>query len=147
MPAPRPAPPLTADAAPPEEGEPPDRIDGPADPLVADLLGRLPEFGPTYLDLVGLFDDDPGAPVIFTELADFVAERLASLDSERAVLDRALAAVEAVAGRGDEEADLIAYAFLDSLSPDDRRLVVPWLGPATRSLLDALDTAGDAPFT
>ena len=85
--------------------------------------------------------------MIFTELADFVAERLASLDSERAVLDRALAAVEAVAGRGDEEADLIAYAFLDSLSPDDRRLVVPWLGPATRSLLDALDTAGDAPFT
>lgn len=112
------------------------------DPLAVELLRQVPEFAPVYLDLVKGLDDDPGGPLLFTELADFVADRLDLLDSGQILLDRALAAVEMVASRGDEEAELIAYAFLDSLSPEDRRLILPWLGTATRALLDDLDSVG-----
>jgi hypothetical protein len=103
------------------------------------LLRDVPEFGPSYLALVEAFDDDPGGPATFTELADFVSERLLTIEAERPVLERALAAVEVVARTGGEAGDLVGYAFLDSLSPEDRRLITPWLGQATRSLLDELD--------
>ncbi|HVB93215.1 MAG TPA: hypothetical protein VND67_02770 [Acidimicrobiales bacterium] len=103
------------------------------------LLNGVPEFGPAYLALVEVFDDDPGGPAVFTELADFVSERLVAIEAERPVLERALAAVELVATAGGEADELVGYAFLDSLSPEDRRLIIPWLGPATRSLLDELD--------
>jgi hypothetical protein len=120
----------------------------PSEPILADydehpavtvLLSRVPEFGPAYLALVEAFDDDPGGPAVFTELADFVSERLVAIEAERPVLERALAAVESVATAGGEADDLVGYAFLDSLSPEDRRLIAPWLGPATRSLMDELD--------
>jgi hypothetical protein len=35
---------------------------------------------------------------------------------------------------------VVGYAFLDSISPDDRRRIRPWLGPRTRLLLDELDS-------
>jgi len=108
-------------------------------PAVTALLNGVPEFGPAYLALVEVFDDDPGGPAVFTELADFVSERLVAIEAERPVLERALAAVELVATAGGEADELVGYAFLDSLSPEDRRLIIPWLGPATRSLLDELD--------
>ena len=109
------------------------------DPAVTALLDGVPEFGPTYLALVEEFDDDPGGPAIFTELADFVSERLIAVETERPVLERALAAVESVARAGGDAWELIGYAFLDSLSPEDRRLITPWLGATTRSILDDLD--------
>jgi hypothetical protein len=65
------------------------------DPAVTALLDGVPEFGPTYLALVEEFDDDPGGPAIFTELADFVSERLIAVETERPVLERALAAIGA----------------------------------------------------
>ena len=34
----------------------------------------------------------------------------------------------------EDAAELVAWAFLDSLSPDDRRRLGGWLGPRTRSL-------------
>ena len=108
-------------------------------PAVTVVLSGVPEFGPAYLALVESFDDDPGGPAVFTELADFVSERLVAIEAERPVLERALAAVESVATAGGEADELIGYAFLDSLSPEDRRLIAPWLGPASRSLLDELD--------
>ncbi len=108
-------------------------------PAVTVLLSAVPEFGPAYLALVEAFDDDPGGPAVFTELADFVADRLIAIEAERPVLERALAAVESVAAAGGEADELVGYAFLDSLSPEDRRLIAPWLGSATRSLLDELD--------
>ena len=108
-------------------------------PAVTTLLSGVPEFGPAYLALVEAFDDDPGGPAVFTELADFVADRLVAIEAERPVLERALAAVESVAAAGGEADELVGYAFLDSLSPEDRRLIAPWLGPATRLLLEALD--------
>jgi hypothetical protein len=115
------------------------------DPVVTELLHRLPEFGPTYQALVEEFDDDPGGPVVFTELADFVADHLVAAASDQRLLGRSLAAVEAIADQGDELSELIAYAFLDSLSPEDRHLVGPWLGPSTRSLLDGLEVGDDWP--
>jgi hypothetical protein len=108
-------------------------------PAVTVLLSGVPEFGPAYLALVEAFDDDPGGPAVFTELADFVSERLVAIEAERPVLERALAAVESVATAGGDADELVGYAFLDSLSPEDRRLISPWLGQATRSLLDELD--------
>jgi hypothetical protein len=120
----------------------------PSDPILGDhdehpavtiLLSGVPEFGPAYLALLKAFDDDPGGPAVFTELADFVSERLVAIEAERPVLERALAAVESVATAGGDADELVGYAFLDSLSPEDRRLIAPWLGPTTRSLLDELD--------
>ena len=122
---------------------PPDRpfVDFPDHAAVTALLDQLPEFGPDYLALVEMFDDDPGGPVVFTELADFVARRLATVETERPLLERTLWAVETVAAAGGEAAELVGYAFLDSLSPEDRRRITPWLGPCTRSLLDELDAS------
>jgi hypothetical protein len=108
------------------------------DPDVVVLLEVVPEFIPTYRSLLEAFDDDPEGPVVFTELADFVSDRLGHLDSPT-VLDRVLAVVESVVLDDVDGSELVAYAFLDSLSPDDRRRIVPWLGPATRRLLDELD--------
>ncbi|HEX3459672.1 MAG TPA: hypothetical protein VHT49_02100, partial [Acidimicrobiales bacterium] len=82
------------------------------DPSVAVLLEGVPEFGPSFLALVEMFDDDPGGPAVFTELADFVAERLVTIEAERPVLERALAAVESVARAGGEAEELVGYAFL-----------------------------------
>ncbi|MGA7419184.1 MAG: hypothetical protein WB765_04885 [Acidimicrobiales bacterium] len=100
----------------------------------------MPEFEPVYLDLVSTFDDAPGEAVVFTELADFVASRLTAVETDQPVLERALGAIEIVAeGEDIESAELIGYAFLDSLSPLDRDRIRPWLGPRTRSLLEELD--------
>jgi len=44
-----------------------------------------------------------------------------------------------VAKTGSDAEELVGYAFLESLSPEDLRLITPWLGTATRSLLDDLD--------
>jgi len=119
---------------------PPDT--GGLEPPVVAVLDAVPEFGPTYLALVAEFDDDPGGAVVFTELADFVAVRLDALEGELPVLLRALSAVEAVAGLGGPATDLVVFAFLDSLSPDERRALGPWLGRTTRSLLDGLEIGG-----
>jgi hypothetical protein len=139
---PLPDPPLAADPADTDHSRPypPPVLTGYAeDPPVAALLEGVPEFRPSFLALVEIFDDDPGGPAVFTELADFVAERLVAIEAERPVLERALAAVESVARAGGDAEELVGYAFLESLSPEDLRLITPWLGTATRSLLDDLD--------
>jgi hypothetical protein len=118
--------------------------DFPDDQAVAVVLDQVPEFEAAYLDLVATFDDAPGGPAVFTELADFVASRLAWMEADRPVLERTLQAIELVAdGQDPDSVELVGYAFLDSLSPIDRDRIRPWLGPRTRSLLDELD--GDVP--
>jgi hypothetical protein len=119
--------------------------DFPDDPAVTVVLAQVPEFETAYLDLVSAFDDAPGGPAVFTELADFVASRLAWMETDRPVLERTLRAIETVADEQDgESAELVGYAFLDSLSPVDRERIRPWLGPRTRSLLDELDGGSPA---
>jgi hypothetical protein len=118
-------------------------IDFPDDRAVAVVLHQVPEFETAYLDLVTSFDDAPGGPAVFTELADFVASRLTALEADRPVLERSLRAVELVADSQDpESAELVGYAFLDSLSPIDRERIRRWLGPRTRSLLEELEGGG-----
>ncbi len=51
------------------------------------------------------------------------------------MLARCLQGVEWVAARSEDSAELVAWAFLDSLTPDDRLRLAGWLGPRTRSLL------------
>ena len=62
--------------------------DFPDDRAVAVVLHQVPEFETAYLDLVSAFDDAPGGPAVFTELADFVASRLAWIEADRPVLER-----------------------------------------------------------
>jgi hypothetical protein len=112
------------------------------------LVSQLPEFVPIYRELVTGCDDDPGGTMILLELADFVAERLEAIEAQRPVIERALGLIEHLiecAGSVDEgeAADLVGMAFFDSFSPEDRQLLVPWLGPRSRVALEALDVAAD----
>ncbi len=102
---------------------------------VAGVLEAAPGFVDRYLDLVESADGDPGMPAVLTELADYVAGLLAEIERCRPLLARCLRGVESVATRSDESAELVAWAFLDSLTPDDRLRLAGWLGPRTRSLL------------
>ncbi len=113
-------------------------------PLVEALLASLPEFLANYRGLVEACDDDPGEPAVLMELADFVAVRLASVATERSVLERALGVIESlIDGLADDEvgSELVGLAFFDSFSPEDRRLLAPWLGPRSQGLLEALDVS------
>ena len=108
------------------------------------LVTGLPEFAPRYLDLVAGCDDDPGGPLVLMGLADFVAERLVALESERSVLERALRLVEhLIEGSDDPEgaSELVGLAFFDCFSPDDRRRLVPWLGSCSTLALENLGPA------
>ncbi len=105
--------------------------------LLDALLEHLPEFMPNYRDLVAACDDDPGEPVVLMELADFVAARLAMLATGRSMLERAFWVVESlIDSAADDEigCELIGLAFFDSLSPESRRLLGPWLGPRSLEL-------------
>lgn len=108
------------------------------EPEVTAVLEAAPEFVDRYLDLVEATDGDPGAAATLTELADYAADLLAHVEDYRPALARCLDAVEKLAGSSTDTQELVAGAFLESLSPDDLRLLSPWLGPCTRALLDEL---------
>ena len=141
---------LSQDPA-PDDGSIPtaDQEPGPADgsgegPLVEGLIEDLPEFIPLYRDLVDRFDNDPGEPAVLMELADFVADRLTALAKERLVVERALGVVEALLDSMADDVigcELVGFAFFDSLSLEHRRCLVPWLGPRSRALIDALEVS------
>lgn len=107
------------------------------------LLEAVPEFAERYLELVASADGDPGAAVALSELADYVGGLVAELERYRPVLDRCLGAVESVAASSDDSAELVAWAFLDSLAPDERRRMTDWFGPRTRALLEEVDPDPD----
>ena len=109
------------------------------EPEVVTVLEAVPEFAARYLALVEEADGDPGAAAALTELADYVAEVLASLERQRAVLVRCSLAIDTVVATGPDAEELVAWAFLDSLSPDHLRVLVPWLGPRTKALVRELD--------
>ena len=103
------------------------------------LLEVVPEFRGRYLELVELADDDTGPAEAFCELADFVAELVLGLEQFRPLLTRCLAAVEQVASTCDDAEELVGWSFLDYLSTDTRRIVLPWLGPSTLAVLEAIE--------
>ncbi len=108
-------------------------------PEIAVVLEASPGFVDRYLDLVEAADGDPGPAATFTELADYVAGLAAEIVRFTPILTRCLEGVESVAATSEDAAELVAWAFLDSLSPEDRRRIVGWLGPRTRALLDDVD--------
>ncbi len=109
------------------------------DDEVAQILRSTPEFADRFMDLVESADDDPGAAAVFVELGDFVAGLLAAVEQVRPTLERCLAGLEAVAAGSSDAEELIVWSFFDGLSPDEVRLLGPWLGPRTRALLDDAD--------
>jgi hypothetical protein len=109
------------------------------DPEVTVVLEASPGFIDRYLDLAEAADGDPGVAATFTELADYVSELAAQIERVTPVLVRCLDGVESVAVSSDDAAEVVAWAFLDSLSPDDRRRLARWLGPRTRALLHEVD--------
>jgi len=109
------------------------------DPQVGVVLEAAPGFVDRYLELAESVDGDPGVAATLTELADYVAGLAAEIQRFTPVLARALQGVESVATSSDDSAELVAWAFLDSLSPDDRRSLVGWLGPRTHALLAEID--------
>jgi hypothetical protein len=106
------------------------------------VIDAAPGFRPRFLSVVEAADGAPGVAAVLTELADYVAELAGRMDQLGPELARCLAAVEQAAGRSDEDADVVAWAFLDSLSPDERMRLAPWFGPRTRALAAEVD--GDA---
>ena len=113
-------------------------------PLSGALREHLPEFTPTCRRLVEAGDDDPGDPVLLMELADFIGARLVVQDAGRRTLERALGVIEGfVDSLGDDEdgRELVGAAFFDSLSPESRRLLAPWLGPQSMEVLEAFEAS------
>lgn len=109
------------------------------DPEVRTILQAVPEFADRFMELVEQVDGDPGGVAAFEALADFAAGLALEVDRFSPVLERAMAGVEEVAGSSADAEELVGWAFLDSLSPDDLRRLGPWTGPATRRLLDSLE--------
>jgi hypothetical protein len=113
-------------------------------PLVLALLDQVPEFRSTYRTLVVAYDDDPGEPVVLTELADFVTDHLMAAESEISTIRRISSVIESgLISLGDDDLgrQLVGWAFLDSIAPEVRPRLAPWLGPQSVSLLDSLDMA------
>jgi hypothetical protein len=126
----------------PQEGVP--TVGSGEESLVDSLIEDLPEFIPIYRELVDRFDGDPGQPAVLMELAEFVADRLAALALERLAVERALGVVETLLDSMADDVigcELVGFAFFDSFSLEHRRCLVPWLGPRSRSLLDALEVS------
>jgi hypothetical protein len=109
---------------------------------VSALLQAVPEFVARYVELVEQADGDPGAEEAFSELAEYVSELARGLEEVRPLLARCLQAVEEVAGISDNAEELVGWSFLDYLSLDTRRAVLPWLGPRTLGILESIESPG-----
>jgi hypothetical protein len=109
------------------------------DPEVLILLDRVPELVDAYLDGVEAGDDDPGYPMLLTELADMVTEAVRKLEQGRTRFERCLAAIEDVLDQHPDATDAVAGAFFDSLPPDILPVLTPSLGPRSGELLERLE--------
>lgn len=106
---------------------------------MATLLSRLPELRASYVELVQVADGDPGAPVLFGELAEEVADLARDFHRVVPTLFRYLAAIEHVARTCNDAEELVGWAFLDTLSPDEIRILEPILGAWTRAILRGME--------
>ena len=109
------------------------------------VIDAAPGFRARLLTVVEAADGDPGLPAVLTEFAGYVAELAGRMERLGPELASCLAAVEHAARRSDEDAEVVAWAFLDSLSPDERTRLAPWFGPRTQALAAEVD--GAAPGT
>lgn len=115
------------------------RAEGESSRAVATLVEALPEFRPTYEDLLDSYGEDCTPQVVFNALAEDVDEMLLEADANEVILERYFEAVEHVAAVENLDAvEAVAFCFLDALSPDAQRLAQSYLGPATERLADKL---------
>ena len=99
--------------------------------------------------MVEACDDDPGEPAVLAELADFVAERMAVLQCDRHLLERALDVIESHLACGADDDDTTGVGETDQfgragllrllLTPTIVGCLVPWLGPRSLAALESLD--------
>ena len=111
---------------------------GAMEPGIEQVLQAVPEFAARYLGLVEAADDDPGSAIAFEELATFVAELAQEVERCRPILERAMAAVETMAAEP-SAGEVVGWSFLDTLSPDERRQLAPWMGPRTAAVLELIE--------
>jgi hypothetical protein len=109
---------------------------------VRTLLREVPEFADRYLDLVEAADGLPGENEAFCALAEFVSELASGMENFQPVLTRCLGAVERVASSSEDAEELIGWSFLDYLSLDARRALLPWFGPRTFAMLETIEDPG-----
>lgn len=119
----------------------------PVSSATAKLLSAVPEFQERFLDLVETFDTDLGEHVIFVGFADFVTDVLGCARSgparatSMALVAKCLALIEDLAASGSTaDAEIVGIGFLDSLAPCDLDALSSWLGPATLSLWEELES-------
>ncbi len=106
------------------------------DESAVDLVRQaVPEFEGHYLDLLDIYDEDLTPEIVFMELADYVAQLLATGNYDD-VLGRCFGVVEDVAMDGDDGRQLVALSFLNELSESVLALADPFMGRATADLAD-----------
>jgi hypothetical protein len=118
------------------------------DTLIRALSTRVPEFRPTLAELEEGTGNDPGDTTVLMVLAEFVSGHLQRHHDVCRLLSQALAVVEEhLASLGDDElgCELVGYAFFDTLDPDERRELAPWLGPLGAEQVAQLDELGPGP--
>jgi hypothetical protein len=114
------------------------------DPDVKVIIDGVPALARSYLELVEACDGDPGAPAAFAELAEYVSDLCGEPERFPNEITACLAAIELVALRSDDAEELVGWAFLENLCPDERLRLAPRFGPATtRVLLTLEDLDGD----
>jgi hypothetical protein len=115
--------------------------------LIDALCDEVPEFVPSYRRLAEACDDRPGEPLVLMELADFVTEHMAALETESSVLERTLATIEShIESISDDRiaCEFVAFAFFDSFSPEHRQRLAMCTGHHSRALIEELELPGTA---
>ncbi len=118
------------------------------DTLIRALAARLPELGPTLDELNEGTGNDPGETTVLMVLAEYVSSQLCTYRHVSRLLDQALAVVEEhLVSLGDDElgCELVGYAFFDTLDPEERRWLAPWIGPLGAEQVAQLDELGPGP--
>ena len=116
-------------------------IEGVEQRAVAELRQAVPELEDRYDELVGIYEDDLGADVVFGELADLVNDVVLGKEGDEALLDRCLDVVESLAETGEPDADeIVGFYFLDQLSPGALARITSRLGEHTLDVLDRLES-------
>ncbi|SRR5579875_118901 len=103
---------------------------------VAVVLEAVPELAAWLAELAVAQDGDPGAAVVFAELADYVAELAADPVRNGPQLARCLGAIEVVAATSPDADELVGWSFLDGIGNAELETLRPWFGPRTMALVE-----------
>lgn len=108
--------------------------------LVSTLLTALPELEEECAELADAYGEDLGPVQVLNELASLVTPLLEEAGGHGPFLTRCFDAVELALSDDDPEIDaIVAFGFLDGLSPLAQSQARTWLGPRTAGVLLQLD--------